>query len=522
MLLIECEVWRIYRGLMWNRLHGSGSENEVRSRDDIGFLDIRKEDIGRFLLIFLAFLGIVIEANVLSFTPADSLLETLTFQLLVFFAGLYSFYCLHLVRLHTTHKVKMEKKLKYLDMLHSVTIKVEEETSFKNQLKIICEGLADILNAPRVSIMLQRCDYLEIIESVGLPEDVVQKSRVKIDEGIAGWVYQNAKPLILNGPAPAQLYKNFVVKKNHIASAMSLPLKAESRVIGVLNISHYRAVNQFDEDDLQIVTVFASEVAVALQKACLIEQLSDQMDKLKETQFHLMQSEKIGGMGVLVSGLAHELKNFMCPIKGYVEFIESDPTDINRIHRSAKIISATLQQMSSLIEGILNFSRKKENHLEELNLNDLIQETLLLFEIRLKGTSIYIERILPPELPPVMGNSGQIKQVIFNLLNNAYQAYGKKEGLIYIYTRNENEKVILSVRDKGKGIPEELQEKLFEPFFTTKGSAGTGLGLSICKMIMEGHQGEIRLSSKPGDGTLVELIFPNSKMFHVEHSDKVA
>jgi PAS domain S-box-containing protein len=226
------------------------------------------------------------------------------------------------------------------------------------------------------------------------------------------------------------------------------------------------------------------------------------------------QSEKLTGLGTLAAGIAHEINNPIGIISSRIEIMlldaESDPLpaevmeDLRVLHRHA-------QRVARIAQGLLSFSRQApgEGKRAPVDLNALVEDTLLLVEKQVVKGGIAVKRVLDPGLPPVWGDENALQQVLMNLLTNARDALGAG-GEISIETGiapGEVEAVTLLVRDTGAGIPPDVLPRIFDPFFTTK-PGGTGLGLSVSYGIVRDHKGTLEVESRPGEGTTFILTLP--------------
>jgi PAS domain S-box-containing protein len=224
------------------------------------------------------------------------------------------------------------------------------------------------------------------------------------------------------------------------------------------------------------------------------------------------QAEKLAALGTLAAGLAHELNNPIGIVSSRIELMlmdaEGEPLprevleDLRVLHRHA-------QRVARIAQGLLSFARQSSGQRVPVDLNHLVEETLLLAEKQVARDGILVTRALAPHLPLIMGDGNALQQVVLNLLTNARDAlHGRGE--ISIETALVPERpgaVRLVVRDTGPGIPPDSLPKIFDPFFTTKPD-GTGLGLSISYGIVRDHQGTVDVHSRPGQGTTFVLTFP--------------
>jgi two-component system NtrC family sensor kinase len=237
----------------------------------------------------------------------------------------------------------------------------------------------------------------------------------------------------------------------------------------------------------------------------LVEDVTDQ----QAMEAQLIQSAKLAAVGQLVSGVAHELNNPLTSIAGLSEFLleqkEVGPKDRDHL----QVIHEQAERAGRIVGNLLTFARKGTAERARVNLNDVVQRTLLLMSYDLKLKDIRIEENLVSGVPEVMGDSHALQQVVLNLVTNAAHAVAAngpgRPRTIRINTRFD-ERVRLRVADTGPGIPDEVLPHLFTPFFTTKEPGqGTGLGLSITYSIVEAHGGRITVE-RPADGGAVFLV----------------
>jgi len=226
------------------------------------------------------------------------------------------------------------------------------------------------------------------------------------------------------------------------------------------------------------------------------------------------QSEKLAALGTMAAGLAHELNNPIGVISSRIEIMlldaEAQPIygqlaeDLGVLHRHA-------QRVARIAQGLLSFSRQSSGLHGPVDLNHLVEETLLLVERPIAKQGVTVTRRLAPDLPPLWGDGNTLQQVVLNLLTNARDAVDGG-GEITVETARAvggPEAVRLIVRDTGPGIPPEAMPRIFDPFFTTK-PEGTGLGLSISYGIVRDHHGTVDVESRQGEGTTFILTFPVS------------
>jgi signal transduction histidine kinase len=242
------------------------------------------------------------------------------------------------------------------------------------------------------------------------------------------------------------------------------------------------------------------------------EVLSSTLEKLKVTQDQLIQSEKMASLGVLASGIAHEINNPLnyiasgiFSLKKYLEKKYGGKEE--ELERILQVLNSGLHRSSTIITNLNRYSRKDDTAWSKCNIHEIVESCLLMLQNQTKYR-IEIKQETEGHAYELICNEGKIHQAILNILSNAVQSIEGK-GIITIKTELERSMLCVSITDNGCGIKEEHLSKIFDPFFTTKEPGkGTGLGLSITYNIMKEHDGSIEYHSEHGKGTTVILKLP--------------
>ncbi|WP_300162506.1 ATP-binding protein [Solidesulfovibrio sp.] len=241
----------------------------------------------------------------------------------------------------------------------------------------------------------------------------------------------------------------------------------------------------------------------------------------KEYQAKFYQAEKMATIGMLATGVAHEVNNPLTAIFGFAEGLRRrlpalrekvDPRVVDDVEDYVSTILQECRRCQDIVTTLLTFSRHKTVSFSPVSLNAVVEDTLKLLRSHLKQRSqakITVRTELSEDLPPVSGDEHQIKQVMLNLLVNAMDAIAGPGRIVITTFQSSSGAVCLSVADSGCGVKPEHLDKLFEPFFTTKRAGkGIGIGLSTCMSIVAKHQGEIAVQSEPGQGATFTVKFP--------------
>jgi PAS domain S-box-containing protein len=237
--------------------------------------------------------------------------------------------------------------------------------------------------------------------------------------------------------------------------------------------------------------------------ACIVNDITDR----KEMERKLQRSATLSAIGELAAGTAHEIRNPLTSIRGFLQLMkEKKDAPIRDFDGYFDIILAEADRINAIITEFLKLAKQEKVELRPVNLNDIINFIWGLLNSEALLREIHLVRKLDPEAPPIMGNIDMLKQVVINLVNNALQATGRG-GVVKVVTRRKENGVLLIVEDNGVGIEESILPRIFDPFFTTR-DEGTGLGLAITNKILGEHNASINVTSKPGRGTTFYITFP--------------
>jgi two-component system NtrC family sensor kinase len=233
--------------------------------------------------------------------------------------------------------------------------------------------------------------------------------------------------------------------------------------------------------------------------------------KLRDTQEHLLQSEKLAAMGRLTSQIAHELNN---PLYGIMNTLELLKTEVPPQNKRRKILDMALSEtvrLTELLRKMLSFSKPDEEQKQPVDINEVLDEILLLVRKQLQENSIKVSVSFDEGLAKVHASKNQLRQVFLNMISNARDAM-PDGGALTIKTGSDRDHIRIEIIDTGTGVREEHMDKIFEAFFTTKeGAKGIGLGLSVCYGFIREHGGDIKVSSKRGEGTTFTIILPKDR-----------
>ena len=226
--------------------------------------------------------------------------------------------------------------------------------------------------------------------------------------------------------------------------------------------------------------------------------------KEKETEEHLRKTEKLSVIGELAASVAHEIRNPLTSIKGFIQFMHSNDSKHDSYYQ---IMLDELERINQISSELLAIGKPREVHFEEANMNDIITSVMWLLESQANLYSVEID-YQKIELHPLIDcEPNQLKQLFINIIKNSVEADAKK---ISIKIDQENDFLKVTIQDNGNGIDKERLERLGEPFYSSK-EKGTGLGLTVSFKIVQSHNGQIYFDSVVNQGTTVTLLFPIKK-----------
>ncbi len=243
-----------------------------------------------------------------------------------------------------------------------------------------------------------------------------------------------------------------------------------------------------------------------------IREIAERDARIRSFDEVITRANRLSSLGELAASIAHEIKNPLISIEGFAKRIEAT-NDLPRIREYASFIEKESEHLSAVLMRLLDFSRMAEPNTEHLDVNGIVEDTILFTEHHLtKFRNISLTIAKGENLPKILADKVHVQQALINIIMNAAQAMPEGGPLAIRTGRMDGDYAWISVTDKGIGIDADDIEKVFQPFFTTKAKGeGTGLGLSLTKKLVEANGGRIDVESVKGEGSTFRLIFPTAK-----------
>ena len=294
--------------------------------------------------------------------------------------------------------------------------------------------------------------------------------------------------------------------KSGLRTALWVPMLSNDELIGVLSIGR-GSIEPFMENEIELVTDFAAEAAIALE-------ITRRERQLREVQMELAHANRVATMGQLTASITHELKQPMAAVRtdasAALRWLNKTPPDLAEVRDALAGIVRATDRAGDVIARIGALMSKAPPRKEVLDLNEAIMEVIVLTRSEATKTGVTVRTQLAPCLPRIHADRVQLQQVMLNLIVNGIQAIndvadGQRD--LLITTEGTEHGVRVGVRDTGPGVSPEKFELLFEPFYTTKPN-GMGMGLSICRSIIEAHGGRLWASGHASEGAVFQFTIP--------------
>ena len=441
-------------------------------------------------------------------------------------------------------------------------LKVISRSTFDLQtvLQTLVESAARLCDADKATITRQKDGRFYRAESVGFSVDFmahVKDVPVQLDRGSAiGRALLEGHmvhiPDVLSDPE----YTFDEGKRwGDFRTVLGVPMLREGAPIGVLALTRVE-VRPFSEKQIELVTTFADQAAIAIENVRLFEQVQERtkelslsLEDLRTAQDRLVQTEKLASLGQLTAGIAHEIKNPLNFVNNFSALSSELIDELNEVLKDTSLDVRTREEIDeltrtlkgnlekvvqhgkradSIVRNMLLHSREGSGEHRLADINAIVEESLNLAyhgaRAEKTGFNIKLERDLDPNAGMIDLYPQEITRVLLNLISNGFYAATKRkeagdgtfEPTLKATTKSLGNKVEIRIRDNGTGIPREVREKIFNPFFTTKPAGqGTGLGLSMSHdIVVKQHGGKIDVATEPGVFTEFIITLPRTAAAH--------
>ncbi|MCJ7447789.1 MAG: PAS domain S-box protein [Bacteroidales bacterium] len=402
--------------------------------------------------------------------------------------------------------ITTERKNQLLqEILYNISSAALKQMDIKEIYPTIVLELSKIWNTNNFFIAL----YDKSSETLSLPFFSDEKDNFKeipAKRTITGWVINNNKPVLLKENDLRQLEESGDIDLVGTPCKvwMGVPLKVENNIIGVMCLQDYNDENKFSQEDLNILDFIANQIAIAIQRRIILDNLIVARQKAEEAA----QSKQL-----FMSTMSHEIRTPLNEVIGITNLLlQSSPREDQMDF--IKTLRFSGNHLLTLVNDVLDYNKMESGKIifeqTQFNLNDFLDEIMRSYSFRSKAKNLEFEIKRTDDLPvEVIGDPIRLNQILSNLLSNALK-FTNHGGITVIIRelerKDSHSRIEFSVHDTGIGIPKEKHAAIFESFTqaapdTTRHFGGTGLGLAICKKLIELQGGEITVDSEPGQGS---------------------
>lgn len=284
------------------------------------------------------------------------------------------------------------------------------------------------------------------------------------------------------------------------------PLKVMNRLSGIVFIGRNINDEDFTQEETDILTLLLDQAAFAIENAILYEEQSMRVKKM-------YRADRLAILGQLAAGAAHEIRNPLTAIRSTIQYLSKEIENPDKKEMIDELM-VEVDRINKIVQGLLSFAKPSELETTNVNVDLLLQQTLILVNNMVSKKNVQIKYDIQTDDTNIIADPSQLKQVFLNIILNCVEAMNDSEEKLITITVEHSRPIdmrsrylIISFEDKGKGIAAEDVENIFNPFYTTK-KDGTGLGLPISYGIINRHEGEIEVYSQLQAGTKITIKLP--------------
>jgi len=411
--------------------------------------------------------------------------------------------------------------LKFSALINS---SLEIESVLNNAMK----WAEEFINAEASSIyeLDEMNNELYIRLARGEKKEPIKSIKLKVGEGVAGWVVQSGQPIVVHDVRNEKKFSSKYDKMTGFKtrSLICVPLTLRGKTIGAIQVINKKSKEAFNNADLEILTGMSHQIAVAMENAKLYKRLEKKFEltyqELKIAQEKLIRTERLAAMGNLVNGVAHEIRNPITVIGGFAQRINNLSKNNAEIKKFTDIILGETVRLERLVRKVHEFSDVQSASLRPDNLNSVLERVLNRFRPTAYRQNVEIVASIDNDLPLIDMDPSQLVIALSNIFENALESI-HDSGRIELNVKRVNDHSInIIVKDTGSGIADDEIDSVYDPFVTSK-TRGVGLGLTMVHQIITNHHGEIKIQSALSEGTTVTIVLPvgNKRLIEANSMD---
>jgi signal transduction histidine kinase len=421
-----------------------------------------------------------------------------------------------------------EGRARNLELIHEVVQQVIGLTKPREVAEITADLLARYFAYELATVFIaDETGNLTIGGFGGASQQVVKRAMKSVAYpvigGITGHVFETGDGIVVNDVLHDERYHP--IKGWQAGSEMCVAIREGTKILGIIDVES-SSRNSFTQNDFIALESLAGILASVITSADQYQRLQSTVSQLRAMQAELrnrmeaqrlaenrlLQAAKLAAVGEMAAAIAHELNNPLTSVTGFSELAMESLPKTTETYKDLELVLKEARRARDVVRRLLDFARQSESTRASASMNEVIEDVVALSRHLIHTSGVQLRLSLEPDLPWVLMDSNQMKQVLLNLVHNALQAMPQGGGLEIkseSASRHNRAGVLVSVCDSGVGIPPAEQPRIFEPFYTTKGNqGGTGLGLSVTYGIVTDHGGQIDVESQPGTGSKFMVWLP--------------
>jgi signal transduction histidine kinase len=401
-----------------------------------------------------------------------------------------------------------QKMINQLARLVEISVTLNSKLELESLLEYILDSAAELLDCEAASILLydSKKDRLWFAAATGSSPKQLAEISVPLDNSIAGNIFQSNEPMIINDvETESRHYKDVSDQTHHeVRSLLGVPMQIKDQKVGVLEAINRKSTN-FTFSDSKLLSIIASQAAVAINNARLVQEL-------QEANAELSEADEMKTRFMAVA--SHELRTPLGIIMGYATFLKEEAQGDLSEHAS-NVLSAALE-LRALVEDMTNmnliYTGKRDIRPSPIPLQDILSIAYEEVASTAEAKNDHLELEMPDE-PVIVNADGKIKLVFGNILNNAVR-FTPEPGNILVRLTTTDTDALVEIKDDGIGIPPDKLTRIFDQFYQvedhmTRRYGGLGLGLAIARVLVNLHGGRIWAESEGlGKGSIFKVALP--------------
>jgi PAS domain S-box-containing protein len=421
---------------------------------------------------------------------------------------------------------RLRTQVEHLRLLDQTTRAIGERQDLRSIFQTVLSSVEDHLFVDLGCICMRGADEQRITVSAVGPKSLPLADRLALAENSSIECDSHLSKALLGelayepDIASSTLPMHARLAQVGMRSVVSVPLVVESKAFGVM-ICVRRTPGSFTSGDLEFLRQLTQHVALAAHQAQLYDSLQRAYEDLRQSQQTVLQQERLRALGQMASGIAHDINNALSPAALYAQMLAERETSLSQEARErVAVIQRAIEDVANTVARMREFYRPREAQREHapVDCNRLLRSIIELTRARWsdmpqeRGVVINLEDELEPDLPPIFGADGEIRDAVTNLVLNAVDAMPDGGTLrVRSFREKGTTRVGIEVSDTGLGMTDDVRARCLEPFFTTKGERGTGLGLAMVYGMTRRHDADLQIESEPGKGTTMRMLFASAQ-----------